>query len=245
MQLIQTLHRKETNSSVASENSEDKASQNPKVTAATKELTRAEKRSICGKFAQMIREKQLHLTADQHVAVAHWVVQMLEDPDLSDMSSGTTDTHPRGQPERQERDVVREVGNSEKDFGYGGQKDGTTSCGDGKDGDEGNGEIGQHDDGRKILEHVDRACIGQPSDLLQADERGQHATDTAGTGSNEKEPTEGSQAAVGQKVAKAEQKDSGAFNLFDICIALSKGDLDQRRMKRLRDGFLGLLNQSV
>lgn len=51
--------------------------------------------------------------------------------------------------------------------------------------------------------------------------------------------------AVAQKAPKVEPTvDTGAFNLSDICVTLSKGDLDKRRMRRLRDGFLGLLNQS-
>ena len=215
-QLIQKLHRKETNSSVASENSKDKASQNQNITSTIKELTRAEIHSICDKFLHMVQDKQLHLTADQQVAIAHWAIQMLKVPDLSDMSSGTTDTGPKEEPERPEGDVVREEGDSEKNSGHGGQEDGTARSGGGKDGDEDNAEFGQHDDGIEFLEPADRACD-----------------------SGEMEPTEETQA------AKAEQKDSGAFNLSDVCIALSKGDLDQRRMKRLRDGFLGLLNQNL
>ena len=231
MQLTQKLHRKETNSSVASENSEDNASQNQNVTYAIKELTRAEIHSVCDKFLHMVQDKQLYLTADQQVAIAHWAIQMLKNPELSGMSSGTIDTHPQD-----------ENGDSEKDSGHGrGQKDGIASSDNGKDGDKEDEGIEQQNDEKKILEPVHRACIDQPSDLRQSE----HGTDTAGTSSGQKEPTERSQSAVGQKTAEAKQKDSGAFNLFDVCIALSKGDLDQRRMKRLKDGFLGLLNQSL
>lgn len=42
-----------------------------------------------------------------------------------------------------------------------------------------------------------------------------------------------------------EPHDHGNFKMWDVCIALSKGNLDERRMKRLRDGFLALLNQTI
>ena len=247
MQLMERLHRKENNSFGTSESSEDKASQKPKLTASTKEPKKAEIHSVCDKFLHMVQDERLHLTADQQVAIAHWAIQMLKEPDLSGMSSGTTDVRPKEKPELQESDVVSEDGDSEKGSGHGGsQKDGiANSGGNRKDCVEGNGEIGQHNNGKKTLEPVDRACIGQPSDLSRSETAGHHATEISGTGLGEKEATEASQAAVGQKAAKAKQKDSGAFDLFDIGIALSKGDLDQRRMKRLRDGFLCLLNQSA
>lgn len=63
--------------------------------------------------------------------------------------------------------------------------------------------------------------------------------------SGEESPSEVSEVAVGQKAPKAEPTDSGAFNLSDVCVALSGGDLDKRRMRRPKDGFLGLLNQSM
>ena len=221
--LTQKLHRAENNSSVASGNSGHKASQKPKVTASTKELSRAEVHFVCDKFLHMVQDKQLHLTADQQVAIAHWFIHMLKDPEMSDMSSATTDTRPQGKPGRPDGDGVRENGDLEQDSAHGeDQKDEIASSGDDKDGDEDHGKNGQHDDGKEILDPMDRAC--DP---------------------NEEEPTEVPQSAVSQNRPKAVQKDFGALNLFDICIALSKGDIDQRRMKRLRDGFLGLLNQSV
>jgi len=42
-----------------------------------------------------------------------------------------------------------------------------------------------------------------------------------------------------------EPHDHGNFKMWDVCIDVSKGDLDERRMKRLREGFLALLNQTI
>ena len=39
--------------------------------------------------------------------------------------------------------------------------------------------------------------------------------------------------------------DTGNFNPYDVCVALGKGKLDERRMRRLREGFMALLDDSV
>ena len=42
-----------------------------------------------------------------------------------------------------------------------------------------------------------------------------------------------------------EPHDYGTFTMWDVCIALSKGSLDEPRMKRLKEGFFALLNQTL
>ena len=47
-----------------------------------------------------------------------------------------------------------------------------------------------------------------------------------------------------EDVESTADKDHGNFTFKDICIALSKGGLDGQRMKRLKNGFLAVLNQT-
>ena len=51
--------------------------------------------------------------------------------------------------------------------------------------------------------------------------------------------------ALDDKDRGGEGEDYGNFDMFDICIALAKGNLDEQRMKRLREGFFALLNQTL
>ena len=39
--------------------------------------------------------------------------------------------------------------------------------------------------------------------------------------------------------------DTGNFNAHDVCVALGKGKLDERRMRRLKEGFMALLDDAV
>ena len=48
-----------------------------------------------------------------------------------------------------------------------------------------------------------------------------------------------------KKHIELEESDEGYFTMWDICHGLAKGEIDDRRMKRLKDGFLALLNQSL
>ena len=153
-QLIQTLHRQENKSSVSSENSEEKASQTQNATTAIRELTKADERSICGKFVHMVQDKQLHLTGDQQVAIAHGIMQMLKDLNLSDSSVGSTEACPHNKSECREVDVNGGHGDPENDSGYNG------SDAEGEDVHGGAEETGQHDIGENSREPMDRARTG-------------------------------------------------------------------------------------
>lgn len=246
MQLIQTLHRKENENSVVPESSEEKALQNQEVTSATKEPTRAEKRSICDKFVQMAQDKQLHLTTDQQVAMAHWVIQMLKDPDSSDMSLGTTNGDPHGKARCHEGDTYGGKGVSENDSEYEERQEHRNGNEiDGKDGHEGVEETEQQDDGEDNLESIDGARTQQPQNPMLPVESDDLPTEAAGTDPSKEESFKVREAGLGRKAGKPVEEDTGAFDLYDVCIALTKDNLDGRRMRRLREGFLGLLNQSM
>ena len=47
------------------------------------------------------------------------------------------------------------------------------------------------------------------------------------------------------KPGNGEMVDSGEFNLEEICVALGDGSLDERRMTRLKEGFMALLDDTV
>lgn len=239
-QLRQKLHRKGKNNSTGSEGGEEEASRRKQVTSVSKELTTAEKRTVCEKFSHVVRDNKLYLTVDQQVAVAQWIIQMLQSPDFSDLSLGPTYGPADGMAERHEGGEHGgdfELGN---DSGYEeGHEDGGGSGTDGQGGDEGIGRLGLQDgEGNKIVP-MDQACrsLSGESDHL--------ATETAETNFDEGESSEVSQAAGSPKPDNSEQVDTGAFDLLDVCIALAKDGLDEPRMQRLRDGFFGLLNQTL
>lgn len=47
--------------------------------------------------------------------------------------------------------------------------------------------------------------------------------------------------AIGEK---DDPRDKGNFTIYEVCLALYYGSLDDRRMKRLKEGFLQLFNQT-
>ncbi|KAF6219033.1 hypothetical protein HO133_005577 [Letharia lupina] len=239
-QLRQKLHRKGNNNSTGSEGGEEEASRRKQVTSVSKELTTAEKRTVCEKFSHVVRDNKLCLTVDQQVAVAQWIIQMLQSPDFSDLSLGPTHGPADGMAERHEGGEHGGDFDLGNDSGYEeGDEDGGGSGTDGQGGDEGIGRLGLQDGEENNIVPIDQACrsLSGESDHL--------ATETAETNFDEEESSEVSQAAGSPKPDNSEQVDTGSFDLLDVCIALAKDGLDEPRMQRLRDGFFGLLNQTL
>ena len=207
--LREKLHREGNQSSEVSDVSEEEASQNQQAICVPKELSRAEKRSVCDRFVQMVKGNNLCLTADQQVAVAQWVIKTLQDPSFSETELDTACSHPHGTAESHPNDAHSGDDDSEiktqcEEDREGGNQNGTG----GSEGKEGTDEIGHRDD-------------------------------------DEDELIEKPQAAVGPKAEGPTQEDLGDFYLMDVCIALAKDNLDERRMQRLRSGFFGLLKQTM
>lgn len=239
-QLTQKLYRKGNNDSETSEGRKEEASQVDQATSFSKELNRAEMRSVCARFARMVKDNKLSLTVDQQVAVAHWVVQTLQNSDYSDVDLGNT----RGQCGEPDRDVSGGDIDAKIDSGYeDGHEDGDGRSANGRDGNGDTEEIGVRDDEDINPQPLDQACIQQPLHPSLSETSNHFAAGTARTTSYGDEPVEVSQAAVDQEEDDLEQEDTGTFDLLDVCIALAKDDLDERRAQRLRDGFFGLLNQ--
>ena len=245
-QLRQKLHRKERDSSSTSEGGKEEAPEAPQVTSVFTGLTRAEKRSVCGKFAQMVQDNRMCLTADQQITMAHWVIQTLQKPDFSDTNVGCTRGRQDGNAERLEGNEYSGEGDLAKDPGYEeGHEDTDGSSDDGRDGNIDAEEIGHDDGGENKAEPRDQASKPQLAERALSRESDHLVTETAGLISNEEDAAEVSQAAVGPSADEPEQVDTGDFDLLGICIALANDDLDERRMQRLRDGFFGLLNQTL
>ena len=228
------------------ESSDGENMQDRQIKSVVKELTRAEKRSVCGQFTHMIQDQKVDLTVDQQVAVAHWMIQTLQNPDFSDTSLGTTSGHPNGRAERHEGDAYGGDGDSGNKPGcVEGHGIGHGNRADDSDGSEGTEGMAHQDVGESHDESMDQIYIPQPSSPLLSTEGGNLATKMAETDSNEEGPSEVSQATTDPTADDTEQEDTGGFYLLDVCIALANDDLDERRMKRLRDGFFGLLNQTM
>lgn len=247
LQLRQNLHRKQNNISETSGAGEEESLPNQHVTSVSKELTRAQKRSVCSRFVHMVQENRLCLTADQQVAVAHWIVQTLQSPDYPDMSLDTAHFNSYEIAECQKGTKPGKDGGSATDFGYEeGLEDGDGNSSEGRGGNEGREETERPSDGKSNVEQMDQACALQPSDHSLSEQSDHPAIEIAGTTSDDEEaPDEAPRAALCPKPDMPVQEDIGAFDLLYVCIALARDNLDERRMQRLRDGFFGLLNQTL
>lgn len=240
MQLTHNLHCKDNMFSDTPEGAEEKASRNQQFSEVSRELTRADRRSVCGNFTQMIQDKKLRLTVEEQVAIAHWVIQTLQSPDFSETSLDYTRDHPHGKVEHHAGDGYRgndDLGNDSGDEE--GHEDGDQSSADGRDGSVYASETGHQDDGDYNARPMDRASMPQSSTHSLSAKSERLATGTTEMITDEEEPAE-----VPQEDRPMEE-DTGAFFLLDVCIALAKDDLDERRMQRLQDGFFGLLNQNL
>ena len=231
IQLTQKLHRNGNDIPINIKSSGEKASQNGLVIRESKALTRAQKRSVCEKFTRMVRDKEFGLTIEQQVAVAHLVVQTLQDPGFSNSDSGISHDRSGVEAKRHGDNSCRGISDSGDDSGYEeGHEDLISSSANGEYGDEGTEEIEPSNHIEPNVEPTDQVLLHQLAEKSLSTKSKGIATKVAETTSNE----EGSGPV-----------DTGVFDLQDICIALTKGDLDQRRMQRLRDGFFGLLNQTM
>ena len=182
-------------------------SQKEHVTCVPRELTRAEKRAVCGKLIRIMQEKRIHLTVNQQASVAHWIIQTLQDPDASlDLGDGA---------------VFEE-----------GQDGGKIEPMVGPKGKEGTGEREIRLDAKDHLAPIYQSYITQSSE-------------DAGTMSDAADPKETSGATADSNDVGFTQEDLGDFDLVSICVALARENLDERRMQRLREGFFGLLNQTL
>ena len=196
------LHRKEGTSSMSPELSGGKASKEY-VTCVPRELTRVEKRPVCGNFVRIIQEKSIRLTVDQQASVAYWMIQTLQDPDFS-----------------------LDLGD---DAGFEGQDGGNGKPMIGKE-DTGESEI--QNDAKDQVAPIDQAYVEQPFEHT-------------GVMSDGEDTKKMSKATVDSDVEEIVQEDLRDFDLVSVCIALARDNLDERRMQRLRDGFFGLLNQTL
>ena len=200
--LREKLHRKESTSSMSPELSGGKASKEH-VTCVPRELTRVEKRAVCGNFVRIIQDKNIRLTVVQQASVAHWMIQTLQDPDFS-LDLGDDAVFEEGQ----------DGGNGKLMIGK-----------------EDTGECETRNDAKDQVAPIDQAYIEQPFEDTGVMPDG--------------EDTKISEATVGLDVEEIVQEDLGNFDLVSICISLARDNLDERRMQRLRDGFFGLLNQTL
>ena len=231
IRLTQKLHRNGDDTSINIKTSEEKASQNGRVTGEPKALTRAQKRSVCDKFTRMVKDKGLGLTVEQQVAVAHLVFQTLQDPGFSD--SGPSISHDRSAVEAKRHEGLSCHGISDpgNDSGYEeGHEYGIKSSAIGEARDGTTEEIGHSNHRELSVEPTNQALPHQLAEKSLSTESKGEATNVAETTSNEEGPR---------------PVDRGIFDLQDICIALAKGDLDERRMQRLKDSFFGLLKQTL
>ena len=240
IQLTQKLHRTGDDASINIKNSGEKASKDGRVTSESKALTRAQKRSVCEKFTRMVRDKKLGLTTEQQVAVAYLVVQTLQDPGFSDSDSGISHDRTAVNEKRHEDNSCLGISVSGNDSGYEeGHEDGIQGR------DENTEEIGQKTDRVLKAEPADQTLLTPSAEHLPSTESRDLGADLPQTTSNEESSIEVSQLAVASESDAPEPVDTGIFDLKDICIALTKGDLDEQRMQRLKDGFFGLLNQTL
>ena len=99
-------------------------------------------------------------------------------------------------------------------------------------GREGTGESKIQNDAKDQVEPIDQAHIKQPYE-------------DAGKTPDGVDPKETSGATADSNEVGFTQEDLGDFDLVSICIALARGNLDEPRMQRLREGFFGLLNQTL
>ena len=229
--LKEKLHCKGNDRSDSSEAGNGEVSREQQVASIPQQLTRAEKRSLCGRFCQMVQNNKLCLTVDQQVAIAQWVIKTLQTPDFSNESVSAADSHKHGKTECPEGAAYQGDSDSADDFENkedqeAGHKNSTRVQGGNEDTEE--------------SEHHEKVAKKPESGIDQPPIPGIEATD-----STKDEVIEVPQAAVHAKAEPFVQVDTGVFCLLDVCIALAKDDLDERRMQRLREGFCGLLNQTV
>ncbi len=234
-ELRKKLYLKGNDRSESSEAGKGEVSREQEVTSIPKQFTRAEKRSLCGRFCQMVQNNKLCLTVDQQVAVAQWVIKTLQTTDISNESVSAADSHKHGRTERQEGATYRgdsdSVNESEnKEDQEAGHESSTRVRGGNEDTEE--------------SEHQGKV-VDKPESMAQARTDQPSISGIEGTISNKDEATEVPQTADHPTTKPFVQEDTGVFCLLDVCIALAKDDLDERRMQRLREGFCGLLNQTV
>ena len=231
IQLTQKIRRNGNDTSINIKMRGEKGTQNGRVTSESKALTRAQKRSVCDKFTRMVRDKGLGLTVQQQVAVAHLVVQTLQDPGFSESNCSSPHDGSARKAEHHEHNSCHEISDQENDSGYEeGHEDGIRSSADGEDGDAGPEDIEHSNHTEPNVEPTNQVLLHQPAGKSLSTEGKGVATNVAEITSNEE---------------RSGPVDTGVFDLQDICIALTKGDLDERRMQRLKDGFFGLLNQTL
>ena len=205
--LREKLHRKENNGLVTPDIGGGQVSEKEHVTCIRRELTRAEKRAVCGNFVHIIQEQRIDLTVNQQASVAHWMIQTLEDPSFSfDLGDGAV------------LQGVQDVRNGKPTIGTKGEA--------------GTGKSKIRNDTKDQAEPIGQAHVKLPS------EDAEKISDSAAP-----EEMPGATADPGEE--EFTQEDLGDFDLVSICIALARDNIDERRMQRLREGFLGLLNQTL
>ena len=239
IQLTQKLRRNGNNTSINIKTSGEKAPQNERITGESKELTRAQKRSVCDKFTRMVRGKGLGLSVEQQVAVAHLVVQTLQDPGVSDSDPSISHDRSAVEAKRHEDNICLGISDSGNDSGYEeGHEDGVQGRDDNTE------ETGQNTNRVLNAKPTDQALLHPSAEYLSSTESKDVGTNLPQTTPNDQRSIEISQLAAPKSDGPG-PVDTGVFDLQDICIALTNGDLDERRMQRLKDGFFGLLNQTL
>ena len=80
----------------------------------------------------------------------------------------------------------------------------------------------------------------------EIDEEAQSSVDNVPHGEGEELPGEEVDTAAATDNSKEWEKiDSSHFAMSDVCVALGHGNLDEQRMKRLKEGFMALLDDAV
>lgn len=105
---------------------------------------------------------------------------------------------------------------------------------------------GSDDSGTSEVGEADEDIADSGTDATSQPEVTSHRSEASAVILNRDETA---RSASNRGVAVAEKKvsleDMGGFTMWEVCIALSKSDLDEERMGRLKKGFFGLLNQTL
>ena len=179
----------------------------------------------------MVQDNRICLTIHHQASIAHWIIQTLQKSDFSDQDPVTTRGNAGGMAERHNKLSHSKDGGLGKESVYEEGRGGKN--GDHTDGHEENGGT----EGYELQDNGKKAASDDQADIEQPSE------DT-GPISDVEDLKESSRAAVTPEAEDLIQ-DTGAFEILDVCIALARDSLDEGRMHRLREGFFGLLNQTM
>ena len=246
-QLLQTL-RIETEADVSNvTSSSNQVGQNLPTLDLAADITKDKKREICNQVALMAQNSEIPLTFEHQVAVARWMIQTLQGGPYSNMASE------RVKANRLPTDGDADSSDEMCDINSGGIP-GKERSARAETREQVATAIGRESPMLKISEVEARLSLeGTGGDRHQGgvggkEEDHDHGDVLVNTSSQETENLEkvgeGAAANSDETRQSTNLEDDGSFFMPCICIALAKGNLDERRMQRLKDGFFALLNQT-